>query len=158
MILPVLALPGAAVFAAEGQWGVATLVGLAEALLIVFVVSLWRSSRVRRGLVYDRAARQCVILTSRGKRPPVEEARSDQCSFLIHEVRLAINHTRTGKPTNFWNGFAAVVHVGPSRFVLACDKEVDVLREYSQSLPDWMPVLNEADGPPIEADAHRRIL
>ena len=131
--------------------------GIALVLGAIFGAQLW-SSRVRRGLVYDSSARQLVIIQTNGKRQPVEEARADHGEFMIHPVDLAIAHSRSGQPTMFWTGFAAAVHVGTSRFVLACDKRKEPLREYSQTLPSWVPSLNDEDGPPIEADAHRRIL
>lgn len=158
MIAPALGALSTITLAVTGQWAAAIGIGIVELFVVAFFFRLWWSSRNRRGLVFDRPARQWVILDSRGKRRPNEEARSDQCAFLIHQVRLGIYHSRSGRPTVFWDGYAAVAHVGASRFVLACDKKVEVLREYSRTLPDWMPVLNEGDGPLIEASAHRRIL
>ena len=64
---------------------------------------------------------------------------------------------RYGSEIVHWNGYAAVVHVGESRFVLAREKKLETIREYTGQLPAWLPVLDEGEGPLIEADSHRKV-
>lgn len=118
---------------------------------IVFRISCWK-----RTLRYDRSSGQVVVQRSTSAQ---EEARRglDECRFAVHPVQLVVVRNRWGSVVRSWSGYAAVVHVGASRFVLACDQNSEAIRSYARSLPGWLPALDVEERKIIEADAHRRI-
>jgi hypothetical protein len=124
---------------------------------------VWLMQRARRKAI-DRT-RELVIhgtpatATLRGGGARAAETSSPlaSCQLRIHPVRLAILHTRRGRPIVHWDGFAAVVHLGAARFVIACQKTREQLQACIDRLPVALGAIQSGDGPLIEADAHKRV-